>query len=261
MKTILALFFVIMLFIGSDHEKLIRFTGKPEIFTTDKLGNIYIYFDSQVVKYTPEGIKTATFTSYETGKLYFLDASDPMQLMLFYKDFNQVQFLDNRLNQLGKPLFPDIIDFSAVSSICKSRQFAVWMCDEYQNKLIHYGFNPSKILCSINLENSDIAAAEVTYMLESGNEVYLYAKNKGIWVFDYTGTLTKKIDLVADKHFQIRNNQLIYSHNGKIILFNLQDGKSDTIIPPHYKSFDLARIENGNIYVLNYDSLKIFSSE
>ena len=261
LKTILisVLLSIILKYMPSD--KVIKLSGKPEIFATDNLGNCYIYRENLLEKISDQGKIIASYSSYDSGKLSAIDSSDPMQLLLFYKDFNQIVLLDSKLNQIGKALSLDLLDLSSVSAVCKSKFFAVWIFDEYQEKLIHYGFNPLGILISINLNNYKKELGNVEYMVESGNEIFLKGKGNNIWVFDQFGKLVNKVNLKIENEFQLKNNTIVYAFKNKVVLYNLQDGIADTIQVKGFNSFDKVHIENNQLYVLNQDSIKIMAME
>ncbi|MFM2362064.1 MAG: hypothetical protein RLZZ316_966, partial [Bacteroidota bacterium] len=69
-------------------------------FTTDNLGNIYLLStNNQLKKLNPNGDSVAVFNDVRRfGKLYQIDASNPLKLLLYYKDFSTVVALDRFLN-------------------------------------------------------------------------------------------------------------------------------------------------------------------
>lgn len=103
-------------------EPIIKLDQEPELFTVDKIGNIYVYRQHLLKKYTAEGKLLAQFSNYESGKLHSIDVSDPFRLLLFYRDFNQIAFLDNKLNSVGDPVNLAELGFNSVSTVCKSKQ-------------------------------------------------------------------------------------------------------------------------------------------
>jgi len=261
LKHIAAILFIIVLWFLQSSNDVIKLSGKPEIFTTDKLGNCYIYRDNLLKKISSDAKVLGQFSSLESGKLHSIDASDPMQVILFYKDFNQLILVDNKLSQIGKVFYFDLLDLSSVTAVCKSKQFAIWIFDEYEEKLILYGFNPQGIILTINIDKYKKDIGNVDFMIESGNEIYLKGKNNMIWVFDHYGSLQNKLELPMDNDFQIKNNTIIYSVNNQVVRHNVLNEKSDSMRVENINKFDKIRIESNMIYILNSDSISVLSFE
>jgi hypothetical protein len=65
----------------------------------DNLDNLYIISSGgQIKKYNSAGDSVAVFNQVKnSGKLFSLDVSNPLKLLLFYKDFSTVVVLDRFL--------------------------------------------------------------------------------------------------------------------------------------------------------------------
>jgi len=241
----------------SINDEVIKLSGKPDLFTTDKLGCIYTYNENLLSKFDADGKLIGQYSNYDSGRLHSIDASDPMQILLFYKDFNMIVFLDNKLIQLGKPVYIDGINFNSVSSVCKSKQYAIWLYDEYEHKLIQYGFNPHAIIQNFNLDKMGKEIGRVETLQEIGNEIIIKDNFNVLWIFDQFGRNLNKIELTITSDFQIRINTLIFNNNKLVYLYNLHDDMMDSIKLEGFEYFDQARIENELFYVLNNDSIVI----
>ena len=70
-------------------------------FAVDNLDNVYVINSSdQVKKYNSNGDSVAVFNNVKKfGKLSFIDASNPLKLLLYYKDFSTIVTLDRLLSQ------------------------------------------------------------------------------------------------------------------------------------------------------------------
>ena len=247
---------LIFCFLQSD-LRVIKLEAEPEIFTTDKLGNIYVYYNYQLKKISPTGKLIAQYSRLESGALHSIDASDPMQVLLFYKDFNQLVFLDSRLSPLGNPVLLDELNLDDVSAVCKSKQIAVWLYDEYEHKLLHYGFNPKGVIQTINLDNFAKEIHDINFLLESGNELYLNQEGKAIWVFDQFGNKLQKLDIQIHIGLQQHAGKLVYHNKKKLFFYNLRTENIDSISFQAIPSFDNARIVSGSTYILSGDSITI----
>src|SRR5262245_29181202 len=84
--------------------QLIRvISGDIVEFTVDNLDNIYILNSrNQVKKVSPAGDSVAVFNDIKRfGKASLLDVSNPLKVLLYYKDFATIVVLDRLLNAVN----------------------------------------------------------------------------------------------------------------------------------------------------------------
>src|SRR5688500_1993390 len=99
--SLLHIFFgCLALFAGDGPDLVIR--EHHDAFTTDPLGNIYLVKGAEVVKYNASGIRTARYSNLQLGDVATIDAMNPLKILLHYRDFQQLVFLDNQLSPNGK---------------------------------------------------------------------------------------------------------------------------------------------------------------
>src|ERR1700690_3966530 len=99
-KIILYTFFICTAFAFTDGQFILQQTipAKADQITTDQLGNFYIIKNDVLEKYDLKGALTKTYNNKTFGKIDLVDASNPMKVLLFYKNFSQIVFLDNTLS-------------------------------------------------------------------------------------------------------------------------------------------------------------------
>lgn len=104
--------------------------------------DIFLGFDNQKNHY---GIKNNVIIKRSTsdfeyknvglGKIYNVDFQNPLQIVVFYKDFNTVVLLDNQLNEIKRidfNLIPELVQLEAVGL---SAQNQLWVYDGISNKI------------------------------------------------------------------------------------------------------------------------------
>lgn len=258
MRTLIILLTFFSFSFANAQRTVIKLDSNPGIFTVDKVGSIYVYQNRILEKYTARGKLTAQYSTYRNGEIYAIDASDPFRLLLFYKDFNQLQFLDNKLNQIGNPIKLEEIGFNYVACVCKSSQTAFWLYDEYENKLYLYDLNRKSIINTINLNNFNEIEGHITYMLEQGNKLFLLVNNKTIWVLDQYGFNEKQITTPKIDFFQIYNETVFYNNGKNIFFINLLKQQSHINELQFPFEFENALVSSENYYFFNADSIVIF---
>ena len=72
------------------------YPGDVTDFSIDNLGNIFIlYQNGQLKKLNPAGDSLAVFNDVRRyGKLFSIDVTNPLKILLYYKDFSTIVILD-----------------------------------------------------------------------------------------------------------------------------------------------------------------------
>ncbi|MEJ7681254.1 MAG: hypothetical protein WKG06_26085 [Segetibacter sp.] len=113
-----------------------KLTGEIKDFTTDNLGNIYLLnFVNQIKKVNERGDSIAVYNDVRRyGKIYSIDATNPLKVLVFYKDFSAIVVLDRLLNartaiDLRKQ------NILQVSTVTSSYDNNIWVFDELDSKI------------------------------------------------------------------------------------------------------------------------------
>jgi hypothetical protein len=96
---------------------------------TDRLGNIYaISKTNQLYKYSPDGKLLSTLNYKYLGNISFVDATNPLEIYVFYKELNLVVFLDNNLAYRGEIRLTDF-NIGQAAAIARSFDNGIWIFD------------------------------------------------------------------------------------------------------------------------------------
>ena len=116
------------------------YRGGISDFTVDNLGNLYfVYQNGQLRKLRPNGDSLAVFNNVRKfGKLYAVDVSNPLKVLLHFRDFNTIVILDRLLNERS------VLDLRKhnllqVKAIGQSYDNNIWIFDEIDVKLKRIG--------------------------------------------------------------------------------------------------------------------------
>ena len=231
---------------------------RANFIAIDYFDQIYLNENTRLIKFSDNGEELSTYSRLNKGNISSFDASDPYMLLLYYKDLNQVVFLDDRLAQIGNSINLDEYQLYQVRTVCKSKNFAVWIYDDFDRRLINYGFNPEGILCEINLKPLNLNT-EINYMQESGNHLYVNTGEE-ILIFDIYGSFVKKISLKVPHTFQIINNKIIYSKDYKIFIYSLPNKQIDTLFIDSEQVPENILLGNNRIVVKTKNEVSIFKT-
>lgn len=167
----------------------------------DNLGNIYAVTDFEIYKFDKNLFLQKTYSQSSFGKIYSLDVSNPFKILVFFKDFNSIFFLDNNLSEISKIDF-SISDFTDIQLVSSSLQSDFWIYDNSDKRifLINEKFEiqqKSKFLGKYICNN------EFLDMVESENKLYLGIKYKGVLIFDINAKFNDFVELNRIEFFSV----------------------------------------------------------
>lgn len=179
-------------------------------FAVDNLGYIYLLDGTgQLKKLSPTGDSIGVFNDVRRfGKLYSMDVSNPLKVLLFYKDFGTIVVLDRFLNnRLTIDLRKHQI-FQA-KTIAQSFDNGVWVYDELEGKLkrLDDGGTLKGETVDFRVIFSDAPAP--VFISDADRLVYLYDPLKGLFVLDYFGTVKNKVALMGWTDVQVIGNRVL----------------------------------------------------
>ncbi len=230
-------------------------------FTVDNLDNIYILTSTdQLKKYNANGDSVAVFNNVKKfGKVSTVDVSNPLKVLLYYKDFSTIVVLD-RLLTVRNTIDLRQQNIFQVNAIGQSYDNNIWLYDEADSKL-------KKIdeAGKITLETPDFRllfdeAPHIKNICDQDGFVYLYDPQQSVFVFDYYGALRNKILIngwhdfkVAGKFiFGINEDTL---HRYEINTFRVDEEK----LPVPLKNSLKVNFTSSRLYALKKDLLEIYT--
>jgi hypothetical protein len=264
----LKILILVCLCVGLDTELMcqvgsppirIKFTDKESRPVIDGLGNIYVIHADEIRKYNAAGLFMKTFSNKRYGKIDDIDVSNPLKILVYYKDFQQVLFLDNQLSPSSNVISLETIGYEQASLVCSSINNSFWLYNKQNNELMRFDAELKTLVKTGNLKRLLDIDIKPNYMREHGNYLYLNCPQEGILVFDIYGTFYKTIPIKSLKEFAIVNGNVFYYQipvlkEYQAQTFNtIEKSFNDTLIKNVYWKNDL-------YYKVYSDSLVIYSS-
>ncbi|MDM8159278.1 hypothetical protein QUH73_05545 [Labilibaculum sp. K2S] len=248
--------FLLCLFLVFPSQNNVQINQVHDFISVDHLGNIFVVNKSELIEFNSKGEKLAVFSNSMLGSICHIDVSNPLRILLFYNDFNQILFLDRNLAEIGSEI--DLFEFSdnETELVCSSANGGFWIYNSNDNQAIRISDIGNIINQSI-LMNSFYQDCIPDKMLEYNNDLYLLYPEMGILNLDRNGQFKKKIPLPGIKNFHISQNTLLYTTESSIYSFQPM-AKEDKLI---YKLEDSQEgeliIRNNNLYISNKKSISI----
>ena len=262
-RNIVFYFFIFLFHFGtaqehSDYKLIAEMNKKTAFITMDKLGNIYACDGTAIDKYDGGGNLLFSYSALSMGRISFVDAYNPLKILIFSKDFMRLLFLDHKLAaQQGAYILSDFNIFP--TCVCMSYDNGFWVYDEQQKQLFRYDARQNvsnKSQCISNFTEKEvnpsfIKESETGFLLVNDRE-------NGILIFDRFGTYLKTLPVFTD-YFYVMSNQVLYIQENKLKSIHIQTLEQLTIALPEDNIQQLC-IENKRMVVLTKENtVKVFS--
>ena len=232
-------------------------------FTVDNLGNIYLLNSAnQLKKIGPKGDSLAVFNDVRRyGKIAALDATNPLKILVYYREFTTVIELDRFLNIVNT------IDLRK-QNILQARAIAlaydnnIWVFDELDARLKRIGDDGSLVDQTTDFRQLFDSVPDPTVIRDQGGFVYLYDPAKGVYIFDHYGALKTHLDLRGWQDFNVIGKNLLGRDDRD--LYRYQPGTFDLQeqpIPAAYRDAIRILITPTIVYVLKKTGLEVYSKK
>jgi hypothetical protein len=229
-------------------------------FTVDNLDNIYVFnSNDQLKKYNSNGDSVAVFNNVKRfGKVSMIDASNPLKVLLYYKEFSSIVVLDRLMNQ------QNVIDLRKLNIfqapvIALSYDNNIWLFDEVSSKLKKIDDHGKILLETAEFRQLFEIAPDLERINDQEGLVYLYDPHQNVFVFDYYGALKNRILIRSWENFKVVE-KFIYGSNGDTLhRYNISNFVFDNYKIAALKNSFKINFTASRLYALKKEGLEIYS--
>jgi hypothetical protein len=262
---ILWIFFVPALTLRAQSDSSFRFMKviNDDVidFTVDNLDNMYLLTGrNQLKKLDANGDSVAIFNDVKKfGQASLIDVSNPLKILLYYKDFATVVVLDRFLN------IRNSIDLRKqgifqVKAIGQSYDNKIWVYDEVENKLKKIDEDGKLLQETTDFRLLLGQAPSPVKIFDEDKYVYLYDSLQGVYVFDYYGALKNNIMISHWQNFKVAGKYIFGSRSDTLYRYEISTFRLDEWKMPaqilHSRSFSFS---STRLYALKNDGIEIYS--
>ncbi len=247
--------------VDSSFELIRRFKGDITAFAVDNLENIYLLSSSdQLKKLNAAGDSVAVYNNIrKNGKLSLIDVSNPLRVLLYYKNFSQVVILDRLLNIRNTIDLRDQNIFQ-VQAICLSYDNGIWLYDELENKLKKIDEEGKLVFETADFRQLFGEAFTFISITDMNGLIYLYDRKKGIFAFDYYGALKNRIPFTGADHIKITGQVIQGIRNDSLIRYQPQFFTfQEYPLPPLFHDAISLSYSSSKLYVLKRNELAVYN--
>jgi hypothetical protein len=230
-------------------------------FSVNNLGELYIInTNNQLKKLNDKGDSVGVFNQVtKYGKLSYVDAQNPWKTILFYENFSTIVLLDKYLNVLTNINLRKQ-DIFSVKAVASSYDNNIWLFDEQENKLKKID-DAGKILSeTVDFRLLFDSVPSPLNIVDRDGFVYLNDPKKGIYVFDYYGSLKNRLSFRGWKDITVIEKNLYgfdetYFYSYSLGTLNLKQYP----LPAAFKDYTSLKVAGNKIYLLKNNKLLVYS--
>lgn len=258
MKRLLLLFILLIPMLSAGPERVFKISEKSDLLLTDHLGNCYLIAGDRIRKFDAKGTFQKEFSNKNFGAISSADATNPLRILLFYRDFSRILFLDNTLSQNGEAVQLEALGYPLTTLAATSYDNGLWIYDQQNFELIRLNRNLQPEQRTGNLSQQLGIELRPDFILEKDNRLFLNNPATGILVFDVFGTYSRQLPLPGLNRFQIDDDAVIWYKNGQLHRYEMLTHEMSAYEKPVDSLARSMRIEKPIVVIQHSDSVLIY---
>lgn len=218
-------------FVGVDAYQSLYYLKANVIFKQEK-GKIYSYQDTTL------------------GAVTLLDILNPLAIIVFYKDYNTVVYLDNHLSEIKRVSFNNNPDFATINWVGTCSNHRLWRFNTDQLQLEVYNDRTQQIKV-----NSSPITDKIIQIISNYNYCWLLTSSK-IVTYNIYGSLINSFDVSEFDNFWQQDDYFILRKDNQLFLLNKSSKTIEKIKLPKIKIKDVF-VKAETVYI--YNGIKLYT--
>ena len=254
MKFIIYIFFLLPYSIFAQESIEASFIKKTKLaietlVSVDNFGTTY--FINNSVFHKKDTNKTITYNNLQLGNLYSANAFNPLKINLFYKDFNTVIILDNRLAEIFKIDFNALNKYKNISHVSTGHDNTIWVFNQDLQKLELFDYKTRTTRAQTVPVQSTVLDLKSNY-----NYCWLLTENY-IYMYNYFGSLVKKIKNESYTSLVESHDNILLKKETSLLYLKKN---SDKPLPIEIQNLLINQffVTNETLYIYNNETLHQF---
>lgn len=231
-----------------------------ENFAADPFGNIYLAFATgQITKLNEKGDSTGIFNlARKYGIPGSIDVSYPLKLLFYYPPYTTLVVTDRFFNLLNT-IDLRRVNLFQVKALAPAYDGQYWIYDEQEARLVKMNDQGVITLQTTGFRQLFDEVPVPVSITDDNGLVYLYDPEKGVYVFDYYGTLKTHIPLLNWEFVHARGKTVYGLQNGQLMAHRLdQPLTQNTPLPGTFGNIKKMMIAYNRLYLMQEGKIYIF---
>ncbi|MGC1206261.1 MAG: hypothetical protein WA839_15435 [Flavobacteriaceae bacterium] len=220
-----------------------------KLISIDNFGTTY--FITNAVFHKKDATKTITYNNLQLGNLETANAFNPLKINLFYKDFNTVIILDNRLAEIFKIDFNTLQDYKNVTHISTGFDNTLWVFNQDTQELELFDYKTKTTRVKTLPVQTEVLDLKSNY-----NSCWLLTKNY-LYLYNYFGSLLLKIKNNGYTDISESNENIILKNEQTLFYLKKNTENINPISIPNFL-INQFFVTNETLYIYEDETLHEF---
>jgi len=233
--------------------------ANSDFFTVDPLGNLYWTNREGLTKYEPASKTYLHYSNPRFGQIHLVDASDPLNVMVYHRDFMHIVWLDRNLAEKEAPHSAAGILPGFPGVVCSSALGGFWVFVPQDMRLQQYSQDFRLQAQSLPFFEILPAFGEPAFITEANARLYVSEPNAGIAVFDTFGNFLFIIEKKGIERFQVQGNHVVWFSEKELINFDFVLQEETLFLLPETK-IRSGLVSGSKIWVHTGNDIRIYQA-
>jgi len=261
MKVYFSIIFYLISVIGSNAQsELFKAIPVPtDQFYVDNEENIYFTHGAYFYKSSPPYLLKKEYLFNKNKDSYFIDISNPDNILIFFHDYQKLIILDSMLNEPFRPFYLDELGMSDILFINSNKKKEYWFYNLLNNSIykLDVGFLP--VVKDKNLDIFFNRPKAPTFMHTCNEKLFINVPSAGIFIFDDKGKFVTLVSAIGLIDFQVINNEIVYYQDGLIHFYDYITHSSRQKTLPKIEGIINAQISGNKLFLHCTDRILIYN--
>lgn len=167
------------------------------------------YFSLNNVLYKTTASKTYQYQNLALGAISSVSVYNPLEIVVFYIDFNTVVILDNTLNEIQKISFLN----KNITLVAKAGKNQLWLYNDDDQQLELYNYQTETTI----VKSQPQLIFQPTDLKGTSNFAWIKIKDK-LFVFNNYGNLVNTYTFDFDDYTLLNNDSVLFNFNSEFFL-------------------------------------------
>jgi hypothetical protein len=218
------------------------------IFGVDTFGTLY-YATKNNTFHKKSKDTIITYANFQLGEITSANTFNSLKINLFYRDFNTVIILDNRLAEIFKIDFNTTLPYINATFVSTGFDNTLWVFNQDFQQLELYDYKTNKIRLKTVPVQSDVLDLKSDY-----NNCYMLTENY-LYIYNYFGSLIAKHKNEGYESLAFSKAHLVLKKAEKLYILEKNESKIQPIKHPNLL-INQFLVTNETLYIYDYEILR-----
>lgn len=243
----------------SKYSLIAKIDTVAKIATVDNFGNLFVVTpNNELLKFNQQGKFLWNYTNKTYGVISQLDVTDPLRVILYYADFQQIVVLNNNLSEIAKYNFsanPEV----QITFIASANNNGFWVYDQINRELRKLTNNFLDDIKSGNIYQRNGFDISASNMLTDDTQIYINDTVAGVRIFDRYGNFIKNAVVYPKSDFTVADNEIFFNQNNQLLAYNYLTFQLRNMELPEVPQFKKAILRYNKLIVLTEKGLTLWA--